>query len=97
MAITARSIIYKSPWCYGNFAHDKMRLNGLIFFEFPRGLLLDVPSPCQDDSHDCEDDGVHERDQQGVLDVVIQRIAVANAFERDARGSGKHLRQLGMG
>ena len=34
-----------------------------------------------------------QRHQHGVLDVVVERVAVADAFERDARDRGHHLDQ----
>ena len=37
-----------------------------------------------------------QRDQQRMLDIVVERVAVADAFERDAGGRGHHLRKLGL-
>ena len=37
-----------------------------------------------------------ERHQHGVLDIVIERVAVADAFDGDPRDRGHHLHELGL-
>ena len=40
-----------------------------------------------------EDIVSRQGDQERVLDIVVERVAVANAFERDASGVRDHLHQ----